>query len=292
MDLRAQAERAVRSRRLILSLICVSSLLAPQLARAEHKIGSERIDFTAYTLQRNEVSLGVGAASYGVLNEITVGTYVLPWFAFPLVSAPVASAFLKLRDWFHGPVAASLRGAFLYLPESVLSPMLTTEPSARVGFLVIPLEVSVSARLHSHYTQSLQLNWVHMTVDGARPPDASLDLRLGGASAVTSLTLSSLSELRVTHVVALTLRGNLLLGYSDLTMEGALESMGTRVDARLGATELYDGLVANVIPGVALSWSNVNLHVGVGAGSNWLPFVGLPIRVITLVPDADLYVRF
>lgn len=276
----------------MMSLLCAGSLLLARHARAEHTIGNERIDFTAYTLRAREVSLGVGAAAYGVLNEITVGTYVLPWFAFPLVNAPIASGFLKLRDWGHGPVAVSVRGAFLYMPESTLSPMLTSESAARVGFLVIPLEVSVSARLHSSYTQSLQLNWVHMLVDGARAHDASLDLRLGGATSVTSLSLSSLSELRVTPVVALTLRGNLLLGYSDLTMEGELESHGTRVDARLGATELYDGLVANVIPGVAFSWSNVNLHVGVGAGSNWLPFVALPIRVITLVPDADLYVRF
>lgn len=276
----------------MLSLVCAGAWLLPGQARAEHTIGNERIDFTAYTLRASETSLGVGAAAYGVLDEITVGTYVLPWFAFPLVNVPIASGFLKLRDWGHGPVAMSLRGAFLYMPESTLSPMLTSESAARVGFLVIPIEVSVSARLHERYTHSFQLNWVHMMVDGARARDASLDLRLGGATSVTSLSLSSLSELRVTSVVALTLRGNVLLGYSDLTMEGELESRGTRVNARLGATELYDGLVANVIPGIALSWSNVNLHFGVGAGSNWLPFVALPIRVITVVPDADLYVRF
>jgi hypothetical protein len=32
--------------------------------------------------------------------------------------------------------------------------------------------------------------------------------------------------------------------------------------------------------------------MGLGVGSNWLPFVGLPIRGFTLVPDADFYVRF
>jgi hypothetical protein len=281
----------MRARGLSASWLGVAVLLSAASAQAEHRVGNERIDFTAYTLGANEVSLGVGAAAYGVLREITVGTYVLPWFAFPLVNAPIASGFVKLRDWAHGPVAASLRGAFVYLPQSALSSTLSND-SARVGFIAIPLEASLSARLHARFSQSLQLSWVHVAMDGSQPRNGSLDLRIGGASAVTSLTLSSLSEVRITPVLALTVRASVLLGHGDLTVRGELERDGTRVDARLGAKQLYDGLVANVIPGIALSWANVNLHVGVGVGSNWLPFFGLPIRVITAVPDADFYVRF
>jgi hypothetical protein len=282
----------VRARGLSASWIGIALLLAAASARAEHGIGNERIDFTAYTLRANEASVGVGTAAYGVLNEITVGTYVLPWFAFPLVSAPIASGFIKLRDWAHGPVAASLRAAFVYLPRSALSSALTNDRATRVGFIAIPLEASLSARLHTRVVQSLQLSWVHVAVDGLQPRNASLDLRVGGASTVTSLTLSSLSEVRITPVLALTLRTNVLIGHGDLTVRGELERDGTRVDAKLGAKHLYDGLVANVIPGIALSWANMNLHVGVGVGSNWLPFLGLPIRVITAVPDVDFYVRF
>lgn len=282
----------MRARGLSASWLGVAVLLAAASAQAEHRVGNERIDYTAYTLRANEVSVGVGAAAYGVLSEITVGTHVLPWFAFPLVNTPIASGFIKLRDWAHGPVAASLRGAFVYLPESALSSALANDSATRVGFIVIPLEASLSARLHARFSQSLQLSWVHVAVAGSQPRNASLDLWVGGASAVTSLTLSSLSEVRITSVLALTVRTSVLLGHGDLTLRGELERDGTRVDARLGAKQLYDGLVANVVPGIAFSWANVNLHVGVGVGSNWLPFLGLPIRVITAVPDADFYVRF
>lgn len=281
----------MRARGLSAGWLFAIALLTAAGARAEHIPGNERIDFTAYTLRANEVSLGVGAAAYGVLDEITVGTYVLPWLAFPLVNAPIASGFIKLRDWSHGPLAASLRGAFVYMPQSALSSALANDTATRVGFMAIPLELSLSLRL-SEFSQSLQLSWVHVAVDGSQPRSADLDLRVGGASAVASLTLSSLSEVRITSVFALTLRMSVLLGHGDLTVRGELERDGTRVDARLGAKELYDGLVANVIPGIALSWANVNLHVGVGVGSNWLPYFGLPIRVITAVPDADFYVRF
>jgi hypothetical protein len=277
---------------LLSSLTCAVVLFAPRVGHAEHKSGQERIDFTAYTLRGGEASVGIGTASYGVLDELTVGTYLAPWFAFPLVNAPIASGFVKLRDWYHGPISASLRAGFVHLPASSLSSALSPSAATRVGFFVLPLEVSVSARVHPSFSQSLQLNWVHVAVSGSRPKEEASDLRIGGASAVTSVSLSSLSEARLSAVVAITLRCNVLLGSGDLVVEGEAERDGTRVDARLGSTDLYGSLVANVIPGVAFSWSNVNLHLGVGVGSNWLPFVGLPIRGATLVPDADFYVRF
>jgi hypothetical protein len=282
----------VRTRGLIASWLAVAVLLAAASVQAEHGIGNERIDFTAYTLRANETSLGVGAAAYGLLDEITVGTYVLPWFAFPLVNAPIASGYIKVRDWAHGPIAASLRAAFVYLPQSTLAGALANDSTTRVGFIAVPVEASLSARVHARFSQSLQLSWVHAAVDGIHPRNASLDLRVGGASAVTTLTLSSLSEVRITPMLALTVRMSVLLWHGDLTVRGELERDGTRVDAKLGSKQLYDGFVANVIPGIAFSWANVNLHLGVGVGSNWLPFFGLPIRVITAVPDADFYVRF
>jgi hypothetical protein len=268
-------------------VIAMSSTLVAARVRAEHRVGSERIDFTAYTLRRNELSVGVGAATFGVLDEVSVGTYIPLWFAFPLVHAPIASGYLKVRDWFHGPLAASLRAAFAYLPASVFS-----DRTTRVGFVVVPLEFSLSLRVNNAFSQSLQVSWVYVDARGSRARAARTDLRIGGASAVTSLSLHLLSELRLSRIVALTLRESVLLGSGDLLVSGQLERGGTRVDAQLGATQVYDGIVANIIPGLALGWSNINLHVGIGVGTNWLPFLGLPIRTITVVPDADFYVRF
>lgn len=282
----------MRAFRLTVYWLLLGLMLVPSRARAEHRPGSERVDFTAYTLRRNEASVGIGAAAFGVIDEVTVGTYVPPWFAFPLVQAPIASGYLKARDWFHGPFAVSLRAAFAYLPASVFSSALSSGSTTRVGFVVVPVELSLSLRANESFSQSLQLSWVYVGASGSRAREKRSDLRIGGASAVTSLSLHLLSELRLSRVVAVTLRESILLGSGDLLVNGQLERAGTRVDAQLGATQVYDGIVANIIPGLAFSWSNINLHVGVGVGTNWLPFLGLPIRTITVVPDADFYVRF
>lgn len=281
----------MRPLRLTLHVVVLCALLSPLRARADHQAGSERVDFTAYTLRSHEISVGIGAAAYGLSDEITVGTYIPLWLAFPLVNAPIASGYLKLRDWFHGPLAASVRAAFAYLPASVFSSALTTGAETRVGFFVLPMELSVSMRANESFSQSLQLSWVYVSLDGSRAQDERR-IRIGGASAVTSLSLHLLSELRLSRVVALTLRESVLLGGGDLQVRGELERDGTTVDVQLGATQFYSGLVANIIAGVALSWSNINLHLGVGVGSNWLPFLGLPVRMVTVVPDADFYIRF
>jgi hypothetical protein len=259
---------------------------------AEQRPGQERIDYTAYTLRHNEFSVGLGSAAYGVLDQVTVGTYVLPWLAFPLLDAPIATGYVKVRDWFAGPVAVSLRGTFAYLDATQLSSKLWKNASTRAGLFVVPLELSASWRMGSVVSQSVQLSWVHVGLGGTMPGNTDVDVGLGGASTVTSGSISALTEWRVSRVVALTLRGTLLLGLSDIVVQADYAHRDTRVNARLGADANYPPVVGNVIPGIALSWSHVNLHLGLGLGSNWLPIVGIPTRQVTLVPDADFYVRF
>ncbi|HKU40419.1 MAG TPA: hypothetical protein VJR89_19795 [Polyangiales bacterium] len=274
------------------ALILVCTLLATSLARADQAAGEERIDFTAYTLRQNEFLIGVGAAAYGVVDEVTVGTYVLPWFAFPWLRAPIASGYLKLRDWFDAPVTVALRGGFVYFNADAISARLADNASTQIGFLALPIELSASWRIQSSVSQSLQLGWVHARVQGEMPPETNVDIGLGGISSATSVSVGSLTELRVSRVVALTLRGTLLLGLSDINVRGRYERNGTRVAAQLGATAKGPAVVGNLIPGVAFSWSHVNLQLGIGVGSNWLPYVGLPTQIVTVVPDADFYVRF
>ncbi|HKP55134.1 MAG TPA: hypothetical protein VJV78_00360 [Polyangiales bacterium] len=261
-------------------------------ARADQRQGEERIDYTAYTLRRNEFSIGVGAASYGVLDQLTIGTYVLPWFAFPVLRSPVASGYVKLRDWFDGAVSVALRAGFVYLNASGISAELSDNASSDVGFLALPVELSASWRIRPEVSQSLQLSWVHARVSGELPRGATVDTGLGGVSSATSVALGSLTELRLTRVTALFLRGTLLLDLSDIAVRGQYEREGTQVAARLGARPDQPAIVGNVIPGVHFSWSHVNLQLGLGVGTNWLPFVGLPTQVVTVVPDADFYVRF
>lgn len=268
-------------------------MIVSSSAHADQVPGQERVDFTAYTLRRNEFQIGPGSAAFGVLDQVTIGTYVLPWFAFPLVKAPIATGFLKVRDWFSGPVAISLRGSFAYLDATNLSSKIWEDADTRAGLFVIPIELSGSWRVSRVVSQSLQLSWVHAYVTGDMPPrNRNVDIGLGGASTATTGSLSAMTEFRVSRVVALSLRGTLMLGMSDIVVRADFERRDTRVNANLGAEPNYPDVVGNIIPGVAFSWSHLNLHFGVGFGSNWLPIVGVPTRQVTVVPDADFYFRF
>lgn len=268
------------------------ALSIPCVARADHVPGNERIDYTAYTLEQAELSAGLGTAAFGVLDEVTVGTYVLPWFAFPLLHAPVATGFLKIRDWFHGPVAVSLRANFVYLNASGLSSELADRSSSDVRVTVLPLEVAGSWRIDRAFTQSLQFNFVHAWLKGDLPRDSDADTGLGGNSKASAFSMSALTEFRVSRTVALTLRGTLLLASSDIVARATAQRNETRVVVDIGALADERTIVANVIPGIALSWKHLNIHLGVGFGTNWLPYVAYPTRTSTIVPDADLYLRF
>jgi hypothetical protein len=291
MDLRQCREWAVRTRSGV-ALFCVVALSIPCIARADHEPGNERIDYTAYTLQQKELAAGIGTLAFGVLDELTVGTYVLPWFAFPVLKSPVATGFVKVRDWLHGPVAVSLRANFVYLNASGLSSEITDRSHSDVRVTVIPLELSSSWRISRAFTQSLQLDYVHAWLSGNLPQDSSADTGLGGNSEASAVSLSALTEYRVSRTVALTVRGTVLLGSSDIVARATLQRRQTRVVANIGALADDRRVVANVIPGIALSWKNVNLQLGVGYGTNWLPYVAYPTRTSTVVPDVDLYLRF
>jgi hypothetical protein len=282
----------VRAVALTFGLLCfVASAPSASIARAEDmRPRRERIDYTAHTLRGNEALLGIGMAAYGVLDELTVGTYLPTWLAWPVLGAPIATGFVKARDWLHGPLAVSLRGTFAYANVGDLSNALSDEQSTRAQLWVVPLELSGSLRVSPAFNQSLQLTWVHVDVDG--DTGAEVDLGLGGAVAGQSASLASLSELRMTGVTSLTLRVMLLLGYSDVAIAGQLERNDTRVRVDLGGDSSRQDVVANVIPGVAFQWKHVGLHLGVGVGAPWLPIAVVPLHVTTVVPDLDFYARF
>jgi hypothetical protein len=288
--MRRRRELFVRLRRSCLTIFCTLVLASPADVRADNIPGQERIDFTAYTLRRNEAQFGVGSLAFGVLEPLTIGTYVLPWFAFPFLHSPVATGFVKVRDWFSGPVAVSVRGTFIYLNATEISADLWNI-STRARLFILPIELSGSFRIHTKISESLQFTWVYVGLAGKMPQGADR-AALGGSSRATSTSLSSFTEFRLTQVTALTLRATVLLTYSDIVARANYENDGTRLNARLSAEPDTSRFAGNVVPGIAFSWAHVNLQLGVGFGTNWLPVAMLPTKLTTIVPDFDFYVRF
>jgi hypothetical protein len=257
-------------------------------ARADQVPGQERVDGTAYTLRRRESSIGLARAEFGATDQVMIGTYLAPWL-LTLVGVPVPNATVKLRDWFHIPgVALSLRAAFLYLNGRALTQVLTKNDDANAGLVILPLEAAASFRFTERFSQSFQLSYVAMGATGDFPGERSI----GGAVATSTGALATLYEFRLTRVVALSLAAKMQIYQGPLRFSGHFEQNGIQVDADVGAAPHMNRLRWNVVPGIAMSWAHVNLNLGLGYGSLWLPFVDLPGSGYGIVPQGDFYVRF
>jgi len=250
--------------------------------------GSERVDRTAYTLKGGELSLGIRTAELGIVDELMIGTYVPTWFAGPVLGEPIPTGFVKLRDPFHGPFALSVRAAAVYVDADVLASRYLENPGSTASVWILPLSLAASYRFGKRFSQSVEGTYVGVAAAGDRAGHASIR----GAVTSTNVTLSTLSELRLSRVFALTLLAKLMVYRGDAHVTTEFETETTEVSANLGAEKPYSGVVAAIVPGFSLSFSHVNFELGVGYGNIWLPGVELPIRGRSIVPEGNLYVRF
>ncbi|HEX6275841.1 MAG TPA: hypothetical protein VFZ53_22520 [Polyangiaceae bacterium] len=273
--------------RALLTFAVVASLLA-RPAAAYQTAGSERVDRTAYTLRGGELSLGVRTAELGIVDELLIGTYVPTWFAGPVLGEPIPTGFVKLRAPFDGSLAIAGRAAAVYVDADVLASNWLENDGSTASVWILPLSLAASYRFGPSFSQSAELTYVAVAAAGDHEGEADIH----GALTSTNVTLSTLSELRLSRVFALTLLAKLMVYRGDARVTTEFETETTHVDAELGADKPYSGVVAAVVPGFSLSFSHVNFELGAGYGHLWLPAVELPVRTRGLVPEANFYVRF
>jgi hypothetical protein len=257
-------------------------------ASAEQPRHDQRIEDTAYTLPGGGFSLGLMTAEAGIFDEITIGTYLPAWLAFSVIDAPILSGFIKLRAPWEGPLALSVRVGVAYLDASSVASDVSSGRATRADVLAVPFELAVSYEVSDSVTQSLELSCVAMKV-GASERNAAT----GGGSATTSnMSVSSLLEVRLSPMLAVTLVGRLLAFQSAARITAHLERGPTRLKANLGFRPYEESFLWSVVPGVALSWANVHLEFGLGYGAYWLPMIQSPLPGSSPIPEGNLYVRF
>jgi hypothetical protein len=279
---------AMRPAMTLAGLVVASSITSARLVLAAPPIVGDRLNDTAYTLRQGEVSFGLLSEQVGVFDEVTVGTYLLPWFVFPFLKSPIPTAFVKVRDWMFGPVAFSVHGAFAYFDASSLSSDLGGHQSISSALAVFPLNATASVQLTDGFTQSLEVIDTILTAGGRAPSSATI----AGTLAVSTVTVGALSELRLTRVFALTLLARMAVfrGSSHFVVD--VDSAGVDVHADLGAPGAVSASTWCLVPGVSFHWPRVGLELGLGYGTNWIPFIDLPVGDPTIVPEADFFVRF
>lgn len=266
---------------LLSSLLCAAQALAEP---REH----QRIEDTAYTLPAGGFSLGVWSAEVGVSSLITVGTYLPAWFAFPVVDSPIFTGFVKLRAPLPGPLSLSVRLGVAYVDASRIAAEVSDGRATRAQVFAWPLELAATLALSEHVTQSISFDYVGFRLH-ASERDAVAG---GGAASIAEASLASLLQWRLTPTFALTFAGRLSLLQGAARIQAHLQRGATSLTAELGFRPYQGRVPWCVVPGVAFQFGRVNLEVGLGYGSYWLPIVQAPLPGRSIVPEGNVYIRF
>lgn len=271
------------------ALVALGALGLSSPAGAYQDAGEERVDYTAYTLRPGEIAAGPFKAEIGLPGGAMIGTYIPTWVASPFVKGLIPTAFVKIRDPFAGPVAVSLRVGMTYFDGTSLAATATRNKEAKASLVVIPLEAAISARFSEVFSQSVFFTYVALAAGGT---DVTSQADIQGAAAFTNSSVSTLLEFRLNRITAITLLGRVLVHQGHARFQGNFTEGSTTVDADIGTRPRVQSFAACIVPGLAFSWANVNLNLGLGYGTWWIPIVDLPLGGQSVVPDANFFFRF
>lgn len=256
-------------------------LLESRSALAYHTARRHITDGTAYTLPDKKIRVGLWKVQYGVIDPVTVGTYVLPW----VILAPNAHA--KWRFFGNEKLALSFGGGILYEDTTLLA--FVEDEIGPAQILAMPFELMSSYRFDDRFTLSLGPLWTLIRVDGALSTE---NIEGAGQGAGDNFQASSTFEWRLSRVTALTLHGRYVF-FQRQTLGGEATANPddfTTVDAVASGDEDYAFSGAySVAVNVVFSWPIFNLRAGLGYGNYNIPALNFVLPDKRFFPELDLY---
>jgi|SRR5688572_3824561 len=267
-------------------LVCVA---AP--VHAEAGSANPRTDFTAYTRPGGRVAVGPLKLELGVFDEVLIGTYVPPWFAFPALGVPLPNVYVKARSWWSGPLTLALRGSTMYVAGEAVEQLASGDASG--SMTTLSAEADLSLLVHHRLTVSLGAEYTHLRGNGNETGDDPTSIE--GAVTADNLMSRLFVEWRLSRVFSLTLLARYMIQQSPVSADTSYSTPGLSVDARLTADNEETLRGFSVVPGVAFEWEHWDLSLGVGYGALPLPILGattaraLPVVDFALAYRFDLY---
>ena len=246
-----------------------------------------RTDFTAYTRPRGRAAIGPLKVELGIIDEVTLGTYVPPWFAFVVIGTPAPNLYLKARSWWSGPLTVAVRGGFLYLDGSGIAELADADASGNAT--VVTSEVDASVRLNSRVRVSLGFDYSHLVAVGSGTEVAT---SIEGASVADTGIVRLFAQWQLTRVFGLTFLTRYVVFQSPFGADVESESPGVTISGDLSAESGSSATRYAVIPGVSFDWTHWELYLGVGYGTFQIPAVGLPTTRAFPILDLALAFRF
>jgi hypothetical protein len=264
---------------------CAASLTFGLGAHAG-QLEDPRTDYTAYTRPRGRVAAGPLKLEMGIIDEIMVGTYVPPWFAFPWLKVPVPNGYLKLRSFWGGPFTLAVRGGVTYIDGKAVAQLADKQASASAMSYVA--DIDASYRIDPRFSVSLGLDWARLQAVGDTKDQAT---SVEGASAAHTYSLRAFGEWRLTRVFAITLLLRGLLYQSPISAQTTTEDPAFTVDGNLTAESAVQKRFT-AVPGVSFVWDRWELSAGAGYGVFYLPVLGLASAKAWPVVDLSAAFRF
>jgi hypothetical protein len=255
------------------AFIALAAVSTPSTAEESQFRPHSRTDFTAYTRPRGRAAVGPLKLELGVIDEVTLGTYVPPWFTFALVGAPAPNLYLKARDWWSGPLTLAVRGGFLYVDGRQLAKLAGVD--ARGNVMALLGEFDASFRANARVCVSLGIEYTHIAAIGNRE---EVTTSIEGASTANTVHARAFGQWQMTRVFGLTLLVRYFAYQGPTQADVSAESSVATIDADLSGQPSQGRQRFAAVPGVSFDWSRWELYAGVGYGAFPLPALSLPTR--------------
>jgi hypothetical protein len=267
---------------LLAGVISAGMGLVPNSARAYHTYNVRLLDSTAYSLHRRRVRLGLMKLSYGIIDQLQVSTYTMPWILGAIFQDVAPNLELKSTLYDRKRLALSVSAGFL-------TGTILQSDDAKARYFLLPVSVAASVRINPKV--STHFGALFTAVNG----DAEGGDEIEGAVVIDFLQLWGMVEWRISRVVAFTFTLRWVPYVSDVLVNGTLDANNPTVDLQLEANvdELRNAFA--VIPGFVFSWDRANIRLGVGYSSFFVEgfFLVVPGAVLSnIAPEFDVFVRF
>lgn len=268
------------------SLGAFVALLAWSAGASAQQLENPRTDYTAYTRPRGRASVGFFKTDLGVIDEVLIGTYPLPWFAFPWLKTTIPSVYAKVRSPWSGPLTLSLGGSFLYVNGKAVAQLADKDASASA--LSTTGSFDASYRFDQRFTLNLGLDFAKLSAVGDNKDEAT---SVEGASTANTFSTRLMGEWRLSRVFALTLLFRYLVYQSPISADSTSSTSAVTVTSDLSAESTIQKRFT-LVPGVSFEWEHWELNAGVGYGVFYLPVLGLASAKSWPVVDLAFAYRF
>ena len=250
------------------------------------QLENPRTDYTAYTRPKGTLAAGPFKVEHGIIDEVMIGTYVPPWFLFPVLKTPVPSVYLKLRTPTWEKFTLSIRGDATYISGTAVAEL--SDDDASAAAIGTTADIGLSYLIDERFTASLGLDYAHLRAVGESSDEAT---SVEGASAAHTYSVRALGEWRLTRVFALTLLFRYLIYQSPISADANSDSDSVTVETDLSAEATLQKHFS-IVPGVSFVWENWELSAGVGYGVVYLPVLGLASAKNWPIVDLGFAYRF